>query len=103
MLVNLDEFTFADFVNAAKNPVVVDYWAEWCGPCRMMNPILKELSEELEGKVIFAKVDVDANPDLSSGIVSIPTLKVFVNGFCIKEITGAKPKPALLKELEDLL
>lgn len=103
MITELDVYTFEDFVLNSLNPVVVDYWAEWCAPCKMLNPVLEELSTELEGKVVFAKVNVDANPELSSGLVSIPTIKVFVQGFCVKEIVGAKPKPALLKLLEETL
>ena len=103
MITNLDETSFEDFINNAGNPVVVDYWATWCNPCKMMNPVIEELAEELAGKVIFAKVDVDANPELSSGLVSVPTVRVFVKGFCIKEFTGAKPKPAFLKILEETL
>ena len=103
MITNLNESTFNDFMAQANNPVLVDYWAVWCAPCRMMNPIINELAKELDGKVIFAKVDVDANPVLSRELVSIPTIRVFINNFCIKEITGAKPKAVLLKELEELL
>lgn len=103
MITELDETNFESYLDSATNPVVVDFWASWCKPCAMMNPILEELSTELTGKVLFAKVDVDANPAISAGVTSIPTLKVFVRGVCVKEITGAKPKPALLKILEETL
>jgi len=99
----LNTKTFDKFIASASVPVVVDYWANWCGPCKMMLPILEELSNEYEGKVIIAKVDVDDEPELMDGIRSIPTMRVFVKGKKVKEILGAKNKPTLLTELSDYL
>lgn len=83
-------------------PVVVDFWAEWCGPCRMVAPIVEELSEEYSGKIKFGKLDVDANSDTASryGIRSIPTLLIFKGGEEVGRLVGAKPKNQLVKELE---
>ena len=84
---------------------MIDFWAEWCGPCRAIGPVVEELSKEFEGRVNVGKVNVDHNPQLSMnyGITSIPTMNVFVGGQIVKTIVGAKPKPALLKELEQFI
>ena len=102
-IINLKTSEFDKFIADAEIPVVVDYWAKWCGPCKMVLPILEELSKDYEGKVIIAKVDVDAEPELMDGIRSVPTIRVFVKGKKTKEIVGAKNKPALLNELADYL
>lgn len=102
-IINLKTTEFDKFIATAEVPVVVDYWATWCAPCKMVLPILEELSTDYEGKVIIVKVDVDAEPELMDGIRSIPTIRVFQSGKKVKEIVGAKNKPALLKELEDYL
>lgn len=94
---------FDKFIADAQVPVVVDYWAAWCGPCKMVLPILEELSSDYEGTVVIAKVNVDDEPELMDGIRSIPTIRVFVKGKKVKEIVGAKNKPTLLKELEEYL
>lgn len=100
---NLKTSEFDKFIADAEVPVVVDYWATWCAPCKMVLPILEELSTDYDGKVIIAKVDVDAEPELMDGIRSVPTIRVFQNGKNVKEIVGAKNKPALLLELSDYL
>lgn len=89
----------------AEGVVVVDFFATWCGPCKMLTPVIEELSSELEGKVKFIKVDIDESSDLASRfqIVNVPTLKVLKNGEVLKTLIGFKPKEVLLSELSDLI
>ncbi len=96
--------SFAYDVLLSAKPVVVDFWAEWCGPCKMVAPILEEIAAANEG-IIIAKLNVDENPQTSAsyGITSIPTLNVFQDGKVVKTIVGAKPKAALLAELAPYL
>ena len=102
---NITEITDSNFdqeVLQSDVPVVVDFWAEWCGPCRMVAPIVEELSEEYNGKVKFGKLDVDSNSGVAAryGIRSIPTLLIFKSGDEVGRLVGAKPKVQLVKELE---
>ena len=94
----------ADVLNNAK-PVLVDFWAEWCGPCRQVAPVLDSIAAEYAGKIEIVKVNVDEEPALAQqyGIVSIPALQVFQGGELVKQMVGAKPKPVLVAELSEFL
>jgi len=100
--------TTADFesvVLKSATPVLVDFWAEWCGPCRAVGPILEEISNEYGDKLKIVKLNTDEEGSIAMkyGISSIPTMNVFVGGEIVKTIVGAKPKPALLKDLENFI
>ena len=100
--------TAADFdqvVLQSSTPVLVDFWAEWCGPCRAVGPILEEISNEYGAKLKIVKLNTDEESAIAIkyGITSIPTMNVYVNGEVVKTIVGAKPKPAMLKELESFI
>ncbi len=94
----------AEVLNATK-PVIVDYWAEWCGPCRQVGPVLEEIASEHGEKIDIVKLNVDKNPVVTQryGIMNIPTMSVFKDGQVVKEIVGAKPKSALLRDLADFI
>jgi thioredoxin 1 len=104
-LKNTTDATFADDVLMSEKPVLVDFWATWCGPCRKVAPILEEISEQYGDKIEVVKLDTDANIDTAAryGVVSIPTLNVYVKGQVVKSIVGAHPKPKLLRELEEFI
>ena len=97
--------SFADDVLMSGKPVLVDFWAEWCGPCKQIGPILEEISAAHGDKLTILKLNVDENPATAAnaGVTSIPTLNVYQNGEVVKQIIGAKPKAALLADLADFI
>jgi thioredoxin 1 len=103
--VTVTDATFVDSVLSSEKPVLVDFWATWCGPCKMVAPVLEELASEHSDKITVAKMDIDVNPATPRdyGIMAIPTLIVFQGGKAVKEIRGAKAKAALLKDLAEYL
>jgi len=95
--------SFANDVLSSSTPVLVDFWATWCGPCKMVAPVLEEIATEKSGELTVAKIDVDANPATARDfqVVSIPTMILFKDGQPVKRIVGAKGKAALLREISD--
>ena len=102
---NVTTDSFQADVLSADKPVLVDFWAEWCGPCRMVSPILDEIASEYSEKITIVKVNVDEEPALAQkyGITSIPAMHVFQGGEVVKQIIGAKPKPSLLADLSSFI
>ena len=99
--IEITDSSFDEVINSGQ-PVLVDFWAEWCGPCKMIGPIVEELAGDYEGKVTIGKLDVDANPDVPSrfGIRSIPTLLIFKGGEIVDKVIGAVPKTVIADKLE---
>ncbi len=102
MAVQITDATFNDSILKSDLPVLIDFWAPWCGPCRAVAPIVEELSVEYEGRVLIAKMNVDENPDTPGkyGIRAIPTLIIFKNGEVVDQITGSVTKDVLKEKLE---
>jgi len=101
----VDDKSFKDVVIEAKMPVLVDFWAPWCAPCRSIAPVVDELAGEYAGRVSFAKVNVDENPKLATdyGVRSIPTLLIFKDGKPLTQIVGLRPKAELKKQLDAVI
>ena len=101
----VSDVDFDEKVLKSDRPVLVDFWADWCMPCKMIAPIVEELSEEYDGKLDFAKLDVDSNPNtaMSFGVRSIPTLLIFKGGKPVDQIVGAVPKGALKTKIDSAL
>ncbi len=97
--------TFSNEVLNSELPVLVDFWAEWCGPCKMVSPIVEELSNDYNGKVKVTKLDVDSNPQTATnyGIRGIPTLLMFKDGSAVDQIVGAVPKQDIAKRLDKII
>jgi thioredoxin 1 len=103
--VEIQEAKFDETVIKSAMPVLVDFWAPWCGPCRMVAPVVEELSDEYDGKVSFVKLNVDDNPQVASqyGVMSIPTLILFKDGKPASTVVGFRPKAELKKSLDEAL
>ena len=105
MTIEITDATFDEKVLKSDKPVVIDFWAEWCGPCRMVGPIIEELSVDYDGKAVMGKVDVDSNPNIAVryGIRNIPTILFIKNGEIVDKQVGAVPKNILASKLDAIL
>lgn len=103
MALEITDANFEELVLKSDKPVLVDFWAEWCGPCRMVGPIVEELAKEYDGKAVIGKVNVDHNAEISAkfGIRNIPTLLVFKNGEIVDKQVGAVPKAVLAAKIDN--
>ena len=104
-ILTLTDATFDESVGAADTPILVDFWAEWWGPCKMIAPVLEDIAKEHEGRIQIAKLNVDDNPNIARRfeVMSIPTLLVISKGEVKKRLVGAKGKPQLLEELSEFI
>jgi thioredoxin 1 len=100
--VKVTDSTFEEMVVNSETPVLVDFWAEWCGPCKMIAPVLDEIAQEMDGQIVIGKLDIDENQDtaMAFGVMSIPTLLLFKKGEPVERIVGYQPKPQLLSRLK---
>lgn len=105
MAIEVNDTNFEELVLQSKKPVLVDFWAEWCGPCRIVGPIVEELSRDYEGKLVVTKLDVDSNPEtaMKFGIRNIPTLLFFKEGQVVDKHVGAAPKATLSAKVNSIL
>jgi thioredoxin 1 len=105
MALTITDANFEELVLKSEKPVLIDFWAEWCGPCRVVGPVVEELAHDYEGKAVVGKVDVDSNPNISMqfGIRNIPTLLFFKNGQVVDKQVGAVPKNVLAAKLDSQL
>ncbi|MDD2381343.1 MAG: thioredoxin [Mariniphaga sp.] len=105
MAIEITDTNFNELVSQSDKPVMIDFWAVWCGPCRMIAPIVEELAKEYDGKAIIGKVDVDSNPGVATqfGIRNIPTVLFIQNGKVVDKQVGAAPKQAFTSKLDALL
>jgi len=103
--ITLDDATFDEEVLKSTTPILVDFWAEWCGPCKTIAPILDEIASEQAGKLRVGKLNVDNAPRIAQrfGVMSIPTMILFNNGEPAKRVVGARPKASILRDLEEYL
>ncbi len=104
-IMTLSDATFDESIGGADTPVLVDFWAEWCGPCKMIAPVLEDIASEHTGRIQIVKLNVDDNPNVARryDVMSIPTLLIFVEGEVKKRLVGAKGKAQLLEELAEYL
>jgi len=105
MALEITDSNFEELVIKSEKPVMIDFWAVWCGPCRMVGPIVEEIAKEYEGKAIVGKVDVDSNPNVAIkySIRNIPTVLFIKNGEVVDKLVGAAPKPRFTEKLDALL
>ncbi|MEO1012803.1 MAG: thioredoxin [Bacteroidota bacterium] len=105
MALEITDATFDEVVLKSDKPVVVDFWAAWCGPCRMVGPIIDEVSQEFEGKAVVGKIDVDSNQEFAAkyGVRNIPTVLVFKDGEIVDRKVGVSPKEEYTKAIEEVL
>lgn len=105
MIVTVSDATFDELVLRAELPVLLDFTADWCPPCKMIKPVLRELAAELAGRLVVAELDVDANPATArdAGVLGMPTLNLYIGGRVATQIVGARPKAALMRSIADHL